>query len=344
MYELSLFTGAMGGILGSILLGWETIGYVEINDYCQKLIKQRIEDGIIDNAPIFSDIKTFISEGYAESYSGMVDVITAGFPCQPYSVAGKGLAEKDPRNMWPATLECICIVRPGLVLLENVPNLLTKKYIRRIYGDLAEAGYDARWCVLGADDCGAQHRRKRWWLLAYSGRRDTWKHSNTNEVYNKRNGKKQTANKVSRSSNNGGKEKVAYSTSKRCGKKGEYINRSQKWIACGGENVPDSDKQHGNDGRLCTSEISQLKASGVPENKDNVSDTTNKGFERQESESKFPRGKQRLLTKCNWWEIEPKLGRVAHGVAHRVDRLKSIGNGQVPIVAKTVWRILTNEV
>lgn len=74
MRELSLFSGAGGGLLASKhLLGWTTVGYVEIEEYPQKVVAQRIKDGLLDAAPIFGDIKRFISEGYAESYKGMVD-------------------------------------------------------------------------------------------------------------------------------------------------------------------------------------------------------------------------------------------------------------------------------
>ena len=90
MRELSLFSGAGGGLLGSKLLGWTCVGYVENNEYCQKVLKQRIADGILDAAPIFGDIRKFISEGYARSYQGMVDVVTGGFPCQDISIAGSG--------------------------------------------------------------------------------------------------------------------------------------------------------------------------------------------------------------------------------------------------------------
>ena len=89
MNELSLFSGAGGGLLGTMLLGFRPIGYVEWDDYCQRVLAARIRDGFLSDAPIFGDIKTFISDGYAASYTGLVDVITAGFPCQPFSVAGK---------------------------------------------------------------------------------------------------------------------------------------------------------------------------------------------------------------------------------------------------------------
>ena len=168
MTELSLFTGAGGGVLGSKILGHKIVGYVEYEKYAQEILKQRIADGILDAAPIFGDIRAFIREGYAERYRGMVDLVTGGFPCQPFSVAGKGLGEDDQRNMWPSTIECIRIIRPRLAFLENVPGILTHKYMGRIFGDLAESGYRVRWTCLGADDVGANHRRKRLWIFAYS--------------------------------------------------------------------------------------------------------------------------------------------------------------------------------
>ena len=85
MRELSLFSGAGGGLIASYVLGWRSIGYVEYNEYCQRVIRQRIQDGILPDAPIFGDINTFLSEGYASAYQGMVDIVTAGFPCQPFS-------------------------------------------------------------------------------------------------------------------------------------------------------------------------------------------------------------------------------------------------------------------
>jgi len=166
VYELSLFTGAGGGLLGTHLLGWFPVGYVEWNDYCQRVIAARIRDGILPNAPIFGDIRAFISEGYAASYTGLVDVITGGFPCQPFSTAGKQLGADDERNMWPETIECIRIIRPRYAFLENVSGLLTNRYFGVILGDLASAGYDARWCVLSACTVGAPHTRERLFIVA----------------------------------------------------------------------------------------------------------------------------------------------------------------------------------
>lgn len=168
MKELSLFSGAGGGLLGTKLLGWNHIGYVEYNDYCQRVIRQRIIDGILDNAPIFGDIRTFISSGCASLYRGVTDVITAGFPCQPFSNAGKRLGADDERNMWPATIECIRLVRPRYALLENVPGLLTSGYFGNILSDLAESGYDARWDVLSASPFVDQKDGARLWIVVSS--------------------------------------------------------------------------------------------------------------------------------------------------------------------------------
>ena len=168
MNELSLFTGAGGGVLASKLLGHRIIGYVEYNKYCQQVIAKRVEDGYTDKAPIFTDVREFAQSGAAREYRGFADVVSAGFPCQPFSVNGEGKAENDERNMWPATISVIRAVRPKIAFLENVPGLLNHKYIQRIFGDLAEVGYNSRWCCLSSAELGAEHVRDRIWIFAYS--------------------------------------------------------------------------------------------------------------------------------------------------------------------------------
>jgi DNA (cytosine-5)-methyltransferase 1 len=167
MNELSLFSGAGGGLLGTKLLGWRAVGYVEYNPYCQAVLQARIKDGILDPAPIFGDIREFVSSGAAECYRGVVDVVTAGFPCQPFSVAGRKRGADDPRNMWPATRDCIRVVRPRFCLLENVRGLLANRYFGTILRELADMGLDARWGVFSASEVGARHKRERLFILAY---------------------------------------------------------------------------------------------------------------------------------------------------------------------------------
>lgn len=162
--ELSLFTGAGGGVYASKLLGHTIVGYVEYNDYCQKIIKQRIDDGIFDNAPIYGDIREFDGTPYC----GTVDLVSGGFPCQPFSVAGRKKGKDDSRNMWPETIRVIKQIKPKEAFLENVPGLLSSGYFGTILNDLSEAGYDAKWITLSAGQCGAPHKRERLWILAES--------------------------------------------------------------------------------------------------------------------------------------------------------------------------------
>ena len=243
MRELSLFTGAGGGLLGTKLLGWETIGYVEIDQYCQQVIAQRIKDGILDRAPLFGDIRTFLSEGYARRYRGVADVITAGFPCQPFSQGGKKKGSYDERNFWPETRSCIDVVRPNWAFLENVPGLLAHEYARTIFGELAELRYDARWCVLSAKRMGANHLRRRLWIAA-----------TTTDAFS-------------------------------CGPQRRWQPISRQGMFLEFEGLVEDES------RLC---VPCIKANGVYD-----------------------------------------------GLANRMDRLKALGNGQVPIVAATAWRLLT---
>lgn len=167
MNELSLYTGIGGGIWGSKILGHRIVGYVEWVEYCQEVIKSRIRDGYFDDAPIFGDIRAFISSGKVDEYAGLVDLISGGFPYQPFSEAGKKKAEKDPRNMWPQTIEVIRRIKPKFVFLENVPRLLRFPYFGTILEDLETAGYELeRPLLLGSSNVGAEHKKQRLWIFA----------------------------------------------------------------------------------------------------------------------------------------------------------------------------------
>lgn len=164
MRHISLFSGAGGSEWTAALLGWETVCYVEQDEYCQRAIRARIADGLFCAAPIFDDIRAVDWSQWA----GRADIITAGFPCQPFSVAGSGKASDDPRNLWPETLRSIREVEPVFAFLENVPGLLAGShgYFGTVLGELASIGFDAEWSCLSAKAAGAPHKRKRLWVLA----------------------------------------------------------------------------------------------------------------------------------------------------------------------------------
>jgi DNA (cytosine-5)-methyltransferase 1 len=292
MNELALFAGAGGGILGGSLLGWRTVAAVEIEDYPRRVLLQRQADGILPRFPIWDDVQTFDGK----PWRGKVDVISGGFPCQDISCAGKGAGIDGERSgMWGHMARIVGEVRPRFVFVENSP-LLVGRGLAVVLGDLAEMGYDVRWCVLGADDAGAPHKRKRLWLLAYPHSCGGIKNPGVCEL---------RANRTKQSPAN---QRESYAP-----------EDAEKWWFKDPADIPNADKM-------------RLQGSGKKQ------DSGNAGlpFKSVRSDRERPEAKRTPTT-------EPELGRVAHGVAHRVDRLKAIGNGQVPAVAALAWQILNTE-
>jgi DNA (cytosine-5)-methyltransferase 1 len=162
MRELALFAGAGGGILGGVLLGWRTVCAVEIDPYARRVLLARQNDGCLPPFPVFDDVRTFDGS----RWRGRVDIVTGGFPCQDISCAGKGAGIDGARSgLWSEMARIVGEVRPRYVLVENSPRLV-RLGLARVLGNLAQMGYDARWGVVGADDAGAPHHRKRIWILA----------------------------------------------------------------------------------------------------------------------------------------------------------------------------------
>jgi DNA (cytosine-5)-methyltransferase 1 len=363
MNELALFAGAGGGILGGVLLGWRTVAAVEIEAYPRAVLLQRQADGILPRFPVWDDVRTF--EG--KPWSGRVDVISGGFPCQDISVAGKGVGIDGKRSgLWKEFARIIGEVRPKYIFVENSPALV-RRGLAVVLGDLAELGYDATWCVLGADDAGAPHRRKRIWIKGELGNSRS-ERRNAGRNHNGENERTESGATDQYASN------LANTKSQRCGETREFrYDESTERIAGGGEDVADPQSKCrrrgfcetesiGNGVELANSgcsvsnanqldvdgggygagEISQQQSacvSGVFSNSDGKRGCGGaSGVEDAENAWESSGGEGRLL----WWESEPELGRVAHGVAHRVDRLKAIGNGQVPAVAALAWENLSN--
>jgi DNA-cytosine methyltransferase len=157
---LDLFSG-IGGFALAAEWVWqedlEIVGFCEIEPYCQKLLKQNFP-----GVKIYNDITKLDGK----SLEG-VDLITGGFPCQDISVAGKGVGIEGKRSgLWSEMYRIISEVRPKYAIIENVPMLLHRG-LERVLCDLAEGGFDAEWQIIGADDVGARHRRKRIWIVAY---------------------------------------------------------------------------------------------------------------------------------------------------------------------------------
>jgi len=165
LYGLDLFTG-IGGISYGLQPWVRTVCYVEIDEWCQRVIRERIGDGRLDDAPIWDDVREFD----ARPWVGAVDIISGGFPCQDISVAGHGAGLAGRRSGLFYEIARICrVIRPRFVFLENVPAIVVAgRGGWDVIGEFTQVGYDCRWGMLSAADVGAPHKRERWWCLAYA--------------------------------------------------------------------------------------------------------------------------------------------------------------------------------
>ena len=158
MNELALFAGAGGGILGGHLLGWRTVCAVEWEPYAASVLIQRQNDGLLPPFPIWDDVRTFDGQ----PWSGRVDVVSGGFPCQAYSTAASGQNIAD--DLWPEMRRIVADVAPRYVFAENVQ----RRAINRAAEDLEQMGYSVKCTDLSAENLGGDHIRKRYWLLAHA--------------------------------------------------------------------------------------------------------------------------------------------------------------------------------
>jgi DNA (cytosine-5)-methyltransferase 1 len=160
--HLGLFEGIGGFSLAARWMGWQTVAWCEWEPFCQTVLKHHFP-----NAIGHGDIKQFD----ATPYAGQIDILTGGFPCQPYSTAGKRLGKEDDRHLWPEMLRIIREVRPRYVVGENVAGLLSWNgglVFDEVQTDLEAEGYEVWAFVLPACAVDAPHRRDRVWFVAHA--------------------------------------------------------------------------------------------------------------------------------------------------------------------------------
>jgi len=297
--HIDLFSGIGGFALAARWAGLETIAFCENDPYCKKVLRKHWPD-----VPIHDDITKLDGTGFRDIF-----LITGGFPCQDISSAGTGAGIDGERSgLWTELHRIISEVRPRFALVENVP-ALTFRGGTRVIGDLAEIGYDAEWQIVGADDVGAPHRRKRIWIVAYS------KKLHGNE---RREHPEQGQRQVSESGECGGSEDVANSNS-------AGYEQDGKSMGCGKGEAGRQD--------VSVSPDSSLKGG------EDVADSNSTGLKEQWRTISV--GECASPTECRGrWIPEPNVGRVAHGIQSRVDRLRGLGNAIVPQVAYEIINAL----
>lgn len=165
--HLSLCSGYGGIDLGlrRAIPNLRTIAYAEIEAFACENLLARMEGGQLDAAPIWPDLKSFPWGAFRDR----VDILSGGYPCQPFSAAGKRLGTEDPRHLWPYIADGIRILRPRLCFFENVEGHISLG-LREVIGELESMGYKVSWGIFSAREVGAPHQRKRVFILAHRDR------------------------------------------------------------------------------------------------------------------------------------------------------------------------------
>jgi DNA (cytosine-5)-methyltransferase 1 len=301
---------------------------VEFEPAAQRMLAARQDDGCLDPFPIWDDVRTFDGK----PWRGLVDVVSGGFPCQDISSAGRGEGITGERSgLWSEMSRIIGEVGPRYVLVENSP-VLTSRGLGTVLGDLAAMGYDARWGVLGAVDAGAPHKRERIWILA-----DRAEHGRGA-------GRKGRPDPSDSRQPEQPLQDMADASRLQPGRADQRPERER--AGAGGESIALADANGGLRERRTDQPEREAQGraaaggsrEGVPDAKDAEQERGRDGAGWRSGQPVDADGTGTEGTL--WWQSEPDVGRVAHGVASRVDRLRAIGNGQVPAVVRLAWNLL----
>ena len=344
---LDLFSGIGGFSYAAERLvgGFETTQFVEIDPYAQSCLRKNFP-----NVPIHDDITTF------NATEGQFQVITAGFPCQDLSVAGKqsGIGKGTRSGLFFEVLRLARQIRPKFILFENVRNLLSHKEgetFQQILQEIAKAGFDAEWSIVSAKDVGACHKRERIWIIAYpssvlesgtenptqTGRKATTSSTATNSTSIRSNDREARDNQEER------QEQLSF---------GGDNSREFTYSNSDGSSTSERlrvDGQTDNTTQKREEEACQLKRSSEPRHSKAIQRTTatkssNTDCERSQGqwrEYELQEG-SREETPCwstqphtldpDWrrYVSKPTLCRGDDGLTNRVLRLKALGNSIVP--------------
>jgi DNA (cytosine-5)-methyltransferase 1 len=356
--HLDLFSGIGGFALAARWAGFRTIGFCEIDKYCQRVLAKNFnvythnkgQSGVTFNdemAVMFDDIRKL----WGTQFRG-VDLITGGFPCQPFSCAGKRRGKEDDRHLWPEMLRVINEARPAWVLGENVTGIIAME-LDSVLSDLESIGYATRTFVIPACGVDAPHRRNRVWIVAHAGcvsgdrRSRERRGSQSTESCDQFGGSSEHAFDVADTKHDGW-----ITTEPGLGAQGSAERQNDALQSAGQSGVrfvlPET-----------TAERNRHRLLGKDESRrEDPRNNAGNAFSRQDVVDAHEQGSQghgRLRKRrgqlpsgsCSWldegeWFAQSRMGRVAHGIPYRVDRLKGLGNAIVPQVAYQILKPIYN--
>ncbi len=335
---ISFCTGYGGIELGlhRVIENLRTVCYVEIETFAVANLVAKIEQGKLDTAPIWSDIKTFPAQIFRDKVHGIV----GGYPCQPFSAAGKRQGTADPRHLWPYILGHIRTIRPVWCFFENVSGHLALGF-DEVFKSLRDLHYKVEAGLFTAAEIGAPHRRERLFILAYSQSR----------------GLRGTEQKCDNQENQRGRGCNIVEPTQAQSYRATNTNQYQ--------DIRKTELANSNDGQL----KQKLQCNGTkPQRSGQLADTDKERTQRPEPERATPTGRQideqsyparPGQTQYEWEEprvlvrrkirkgdetVKPGMGRTVDGFKSRVDELRLLGNGVVPAQAELAFRTLSGKI
>jgi DNA (cytosine-5)-methyltransferase 1 len=301
---LDLFSGIGGFSLGLERTGgFETVAFCEIEEYPRKVLAKHWPD-----VPCHNDVRELTADAV-----GHIDLICGGYPCQPFSHAGQRRGSEDNRHLWPEVKRLVASIRPRWCLFENVAGHISMG-LDEVLSDLESEGYTCWPVVIPACAVDAPHRRDRVWVLA----------SNSECLPSPEQEREYQGAKECRGS--GGDGLVAGETL--ANRESDGREQREQDARGRGEGTGPREEQGFGDGggAVVNANGAGLQVSGQAG--------------RQESKKEKGTREKSGLERCSRWLPEPGVGRVAHGVPKRVDRLKALGNSVVPQIPEMIGRAI----
>ena len=333
--QLDLFSGIGGFSLGMEATGgFETVAFCEIEEFPRKVLQKHWP-----HVKQYKDIKELTYDTIKEDGIGPIDIITGGYPCQPFSNAGRKKGEKDPRHLWPEMFRLIKECRPSWVCAENVSGHI-KLGLDSVLSDLENEGFQTRTLSISASSVGANHKRERVWILAYSER------NNDQQEIKGVNGEKKKISRKHRKEDSDTRKPGGTSAIRKASN--EHVEDTRRSLRQGtfirekNENEIEKENAHitQRPGEASKSYVANTNSDREKRNKSQ--DRKGSRFEQESSNMANTQGVyvqgqhdgqgQRQSWGEGWWAVEPDVGRVDHGVPRRVDRLKALGNSLVPAI------------
>jgi len=360
---LDLFSGIGGFSLGlERTKAFKTVAFCEIEKYCQ-LVLQNHWKGV----RIYNDVRRITKEQLRADGITNIDVITGGFPCQPFSVAGKQKGTNDDRHLWPEMFRIIKDVKPKWIIGENVKNLINIQdgvVFETVCTDLENAGYEVQTFNIPAASVGAPHQRERIWIVAHAISDDE------KQTISRGNGETDQIPTEYRENNN--PTGISSGASGVRSARHEYVEDSRRtlrsWTELGEANEDEDRKENANqferpgetretvmansNPRCCQQQNEEVQT-GRHQSSASREDLANTSSQQSHSENngREPRearepkqvelggGSSGSLWPSNW-EFEPDVGRVADGIPGRAHRLKGLGNSIVPQIAEEIGKAI----